>query len=52
MLANNLIFGLSEIVEGTFLKFLIFRQHFKFSNFQVDFPLFRSYLGRTGYIFR
>ena len=50
-LPNNLIFGLSEIVEGTFLKFPIFRQNFEFSNFRADFPLLRSYLGRTAYIF-
>ena len=39
---NNLIFGLSEIVEGTFLKIMIFRQNFEFSNFRPDFPLLRS----------
>ena len=42
ILANNLNFGLSEIVEGTFLKFPIFRQNFEFSNFRADFPLWRS----------
>ena len=49
---NNLIFGLSEVVEGPFLKFPIFCQNFEFSNFRPDSPLFRSYLGRTGHIFR
>ena len=49
---NNLIFGLSEVVEGTFLKFHIFRQNFEFSNFRPDYPLFSPYLARTGYIFR
>ena len=42
LFSNNLIFGLSEIVEGTFLKFPIFRQFFEFSNFRADFPLLRS----------
>ena len=43
---------ISENAEGTFLKIPIFRQQFEFSNFRHDFPLFRSYLGRTGSIFR
>ena len=42
ILANNLNFGLSEIVEGTFLKNPTFRQNFEFSNFWPDFPLWRS----------
>ena len=42
ILANNLNFGLSEIVEGTFLKIPIFRRNFEFSNFRPDFPLLRS----------
>ena len=41
-LTHNLNFGLSEIVEGTFLKIPIFRQNFEFSNFRPDFPLLRS----------
>ena len=40
--ATNLICGLSEMVEGTFLKFPMFRQQIGFSNFRADFPLFRS----------
>ena len=46
MLANNLNFGLLEIVEGTFQKFTIFRQNFEFSNFRADFPC----LGQNRYI--
>ena len=44
ILANNLNFGLSEIVEGTFLKIPIFRQQIEFSNFRPDFLLWRSNL--------
>ena len=51
LLPTNLIFGLSEIVEGTFLKSPIFRRNFNFSDFRADFPLLRSYLDRTAYIF-
>ena len=35
-------FGLSEIVEGTFLRIPIFRQNFEFLNFRPDFLLWRS----------
>ena len=38
ILANNLKVGLSEIAEGTFLEFLIFRQHFEFSIFSARLP--------------
>ena len=41
ILPNNLILGLSEIVEGTFLRFPFFCQKHGFSNFRSDFPLFR-----------
>ena len=37
-----MIFGQSEIVEGTFLKFPIFRRNLKFQNFRAGFPLLRS----------
>ena len=42
ILPNNLIWGLSEIVEGTFLNLSIFIQNLKFSNIRPDFPLLRS----------
>ena len=42
ILANNLNFGLLEIVEGTFLKIPIVRKKIEFSNFRADFPLLRS----------
>ena len=42
ILTNNLNFGRSEIVEGTFLKIPIFRQNSEISNFRPDFPLLRS----------
>ena len=48
---NNLALGLSEIVEGAFFKFPIFRQDLGFSTFRPDFPLLRSYLECTAYIF-
>ena len=40
--AHNLNFGLSEIVEGTFLKFPMFHQNFEFLNFRPDFFLWKS----------
>ena len=39
---NNLIFGLSQIVEGTFLKIQTFCQKNHFLKFRSDFPLLRS----------
>ena len=42
ILANNLNFGLSEIVEGTFLKIPTFHQNVEFLNFRPDFLLWRS----------
>ena len=44
ILANNLIFGLSDIVEGTFLKLPFFRKKTFFSFFGADFPTLTSKL--------
>ena len=42
ILPNNLNFGLSEIVQGTFLKNPIIRQNNEFSKFRPDFRLLIS----------
>ena len=43
--------GLLEIVEGTFLRFWLFREHLNFEKNPADFSLWRSLLGRTAHIF-